>query len=143
MSTADKKDFLSDDTEKKVREFEEKLKAEQAALPDTSIRGGAGGINVLENYYFNEEGSIPIYDSGTNKQIDRVDMKVDKMRRSRRTAQLQDEVDEIMQRVYEERKAAEAGNASAKEEAKTAPFVYAVPIVLVIFGIIVIIAMNL
>lgn len=131
-----KQGFISDDTERKLEDFEAKLKAEQAAMPDTSIRSGAGGINVLDNYYFGED-SIPIYDSGTNKQIDRVDMEVDKLRRSRRTGQVQDEVDEIMHRIHEEREAEKRGETPELEHGhKTEPFVFAVPIVIIIIALI-------
>ena len=79
MSDVNHDDFLSAETEKKVAEFEAKLKAEQAAMPDTSIRSGTAGMATLENYHFGNE-NIPIYSTGLNKQIDRVDMEVDRMR---------------------------------------------------------------
>lgn len=143
MSDATKKDFLSSETEKKVAEFEAKLKAEQAAMPDTSIRSGAGGINVLDNYYF-EDSEIPIYDSGTNKQIDRIDMKVDQLKRRKRDAKIEAEIDMYMHQIHEELKMKEAGgNPDALEPVKKTPIgIYAVPLLLVVFGTIVIIAMN-
>ena len=145
MSDEAKKDFLSEDTEKKVAEFEAKLKAQQAAMPDTSIRAGAGGINVLENYYF-KDGEIPIYDSGTNKQIDNIDMKVDRMRRSKHDARIEAEIEQYMIQLHQELEAKEAGLPVDEEEMrhqKTATFVYAVPAILVVFGIIVVLATNL
>lgn len=135
MAGTDKQGFISDDTERKLEEFERKLKAQQAAMPDTSIRSGAGGINVLENYHFHDD-NIPIYDAGTNKQIDRVDMEVDRLRRTRRTAQLQDEVDEIMHRLHEEKLAEERGELPNETKGnKVEPFVYVVPIVIVLIAI--------
>jgi len=137
-------DFLSADTEKKIAEFEAKLRAEQAAMPDTSIRAGAGGINVLENYHFGDE-QIPIYNSGLNKQIDRVDMKVDRARRTRRT-QVADEVDQYMREIRAELQAKEMtteGKAVVEEEHKTAPFIYIFPGILAAFGVIVVVVMSL
>lgn len=137
-------DFLTSDTEKKIADFEAKLRAEQAAMPDTSIRSGAGGINVLENYHFKDE-QIPIYSSGLNKQIDRVDMKVDKARRTRRT-QVADEVDQYMREIRaeleEKEAAARAGVPLPEGEHQPAPFLYIVPGILAVFGIIVVAAMT-
>ena len=103
------------------------------------------GINVLENYHFADE-QIPIYNSGLNKQIDRVDMKVDRVRRSRRT-QIADEVDQYMKEIREEIRQQEMtaeGKAPVHEEKpKQAPFIYIVPGILAVFGVIVIIAMSL
>ena len=135
-------DFLTAETERKVAEFEAKLKAEQAAMPDTSIRSTGMGIDAPQNYYFGEE-SIPIYDSGTNKQIDRVDMKVDRARRNRNTI-VADEVDHYMHEIRQEIAMKERnGGVLPEERHHTAPFVYIVPGVLAIFGLIVIIAMSL
>lgn len=135
MAEAGKQDFITEETEKAIAEFERKLRAEQAALPDTSIRSGAGGINVLENYYFREGTQVPIYDSGTNKQIDRVDMEVDRMRRARHTFQAQDEVDEIMHRIHEERmREQQAEELHLEKGHQTEPFVYAVPIVVALIA---------
>lgn len=134
MAEPEKQSFISEETERHIEEFEKKLKAQQAAMPDTSIRTGPGGISVLENYHFTED-SIPIYDSGLNKQIDRVDMEVDRLRRSRRTGHVQDEVDEIMRRIHEERKAAAANQTPEIEKGhKTEPFVLAVPAVIIVFA---------
>lgn len=145
MSDEAKSDFISSDTEQKIKEFEDKLKAQQAAMPDTAIRAGAGGINVLDNYYFNDA-EIPIYDSGTNKRIDNIDVKVDRMRRGKRDAKIEAEIDMYMQQLHEELAAKEAGlpvDAQEEKHQKTAAFIYAVPIALVIFGGIVVLAMNL
>ena len=138
-------DFLSAETEKKVAAFEAKLKAEQAAMPDTSIRSTGTSINAPEQYYFTDE-KIPIYDTGLNKQIDRVDMKVDKMRRSRNSV-VADEVDQYMREIRAEIRAKEEaeakGIAVTPEEHKLAPFVYIVPGILAVFGLLVILLMNL
>ena len=145
MAEEQKDDFLSDETEKKIAAFQAKLKAEQAAMPDTSIRSGGTSINAPEQYYFGDE-KIPIYDTGLNKQIDRVDMKVDKMRRSR-NAIIADEVDQYMREIRAEikmREEAEAkGIAPQSEEHKQAPFVYIVPGILLVFGLLVIVLMSL
>ena len=145
MSEENKDDFLSTETERKVAEFEAKLRAEQAAMPDTSIRSGGTGINAPQQYYFNDE-KIPIYDTGLNKQIDRVDMKVDKARRSR-NAIIADEVDRYMREIRMEIKAREEAEAKGivvePEEHKPAPFIYIVPGILAVFGVIVIVLMSL
>lgn len=133
-------DFIQEDTEQRIKEFEEKLKAKQDAMPDTSIRSTGGGINAPQAVYFKDE-SIPIYDSGTNKQIDRIDMKMDKLRRGKRT-QVADEVDKYMREIRYEIEAREAGKPIQEPVDHTAPFIYAVPAILVILAIIVIIAMN-
>ena len=138
-------DFLSSETERKVAEFEAKLKAEQAAMPDTSIRSGSGAMNAPEQYYFGNE-QIPIYDTGLNKQIDRIDMEVDRARRNRNTI-IADEVDRYMREIRMEIKAKEEAAAKGiefkEEEHHTAPFVYGVPIFLIFVAIIFIVASNL
>jgi hypothetical protein len=145
MAENHKNDFLSTDTEKKIAEFEAKLKAEQAAMPDTSIRSTGMSINAPEQYYFGDE-KIPIYDTGLNKQIDRVDMKVAQARRSRNTI-VADEVDQYMREIRMEIKAKEEAEAKGlvveSEEHKQAPFVYIVPGVLAVFGVIVVVLMSL
>ena len=132
-------DFLSQETERKVAEFEAKLKAEQAAMTDTSIRSSGMSINAPQPFYFDRGEKIPIYDTGLNKQIDRVDMEVDKARRNRNTI-IADEVDQYMREIRAEIQAkqdAEAkGVALQPEEHHTAPFVFVVPIVVLVIGII-------
>ena len=139
MSNEHNDDFLSQETERKVAEFEAKLKAEQAAMPDTSIRSSGMSINAPQQFYFDSGEKIPIYDTGLNKQIDRVDMKVDKARRNRNTI-IADEVDQYMREIRAEIQAkqdAEAkGVALQPEEHHTAPFVFVVPIVVLVIGII-------
>ena len=81
-------------------EREKQWKAVQAALPDTSIRPGAGGINVLENYHFADE-EIPIYHAGMNKQIDRVDMEVERARRARREDDITEDIEQNMEGIHE------------------------------------------
>ena len=135
-------DFLTAETEQKVAEFEAKLRAEQAAMPDTSIRSSGMGIDAPQNYYFGNE-NIPIYDSGTNKQIDRVDMEVDRARRHRNTI-VADEVDRYMREIRQEIAMKEQnGGVLPEEKHHTAPFVYIVPGILAVFGIIVVVAMSL
>ena len=142
MSDAPKDSFLSSETEKKLADFEAKLKAEQAAMPDTSIRT-TGGIGTGEQFYFDGDEQIPIYDTGLNKQIDRVDMKVSKMRRMRNNTQVSDEVDHYMRQIRAEREAEANGTSLAdSNQNKTAPFLYVVPVILILFGIIVIVAMT-
>ena len=145
MSDVNHDDFLSAETEKKVAEFEAKLKAEQAAMPDTSIRSGTAGMATLENYHFGNE-NIPIYSTGLNKQIDRVDMEVDRMRRKRNSI-IADEVDQYMREIRMEIRAKEEAAAKGivpeEPEQKTAPFIYIVPGILAVFGIIVVAAMNM
>jgi Fe2+ transport system protein B len=133
-------DFLSTETERKIAAFEAKLKAEQAAMPDTSIRSNsAAGMNAPEQYYFGDE-KIPIYDTGLNKQIDRVDMKVDQARRNRNTI-VADEVDKYMREIRMEIEAKEEAEAKGMEfrdkaDEHMAPFVWAVPIFLIVVAII-------
>ena len=145
MAGENKDDFLSSDTERKIAEFEAKLKAEQASMPDTSIRSTGTSIYAPEQYYFGDE-KIPIYDTGLNKQIDRVDMKVDKARRNRNTI-IADEVDQYMREIRMEIKAREEAEAKGiglpEQEHKPAPFLYIVPGLLAVFGVIVVIAMSL
>ena len=145
MAAENKDDFLTADTEKRIAEFEAKLKAEQAAMPDTSIRSSGNSIYAPEQYYFGNE-KIPIYDTGLNKQIDRVDMKVAQARRSRNTI-IADEVDRYMQEIRLEIQAKEEARAKGivqePEEQKTAPFIYVVPGILAVFGVIVVVLMSL
>lgn len=146
MSETHPGDFITDETEKKIADFEAKLKAEQAAMPDTSIRSSGMSINAPQQYYFNGNEKIPIYDTGLNKQIDRVDMKVDRARRNRNTI-IADEVDKYMREIRMEIRAREEAEAKGivpeEPEHKTAPFVYIFPGILAVFGVIVIILMNL
>ena len=131
-----REDFITDDTECKIREFEAKLKADQEKLPDTSVRATKRSIDAPENYYFAEGESIPIYDSGTNKQIDRIDMEVDKLRRAR-NSQLADEVEYYMREIRAEIEAKERGEEIKEEEPQTAPFLYIVPTAIIVLGVIV------
>lgn len=146
MAETDETSFLSEETERKLAEFTAKLEAEQAAMPDTSIRSGTGGIDAPENYYFSEGENIPIYSSGLNKQIDRVDMKVDKAKRMRRT-NVADEVDRYAREIHAQnvaaQKAKEAQEPQPDKKRKTAAFIYVFPAILVVFGIIVVIAMGM
>ena len=140
MAEDHKDDFLSSDTEKKIAAFEAKLRAEQAAMPDTSIRSSSvAGMNAPEQYYFGDE-KIPIYDTGLNKQIDRVDMEVDRARRNRNTI-VADEVDKYMREIraeIKEKEEAEAKGIEFREHADEhmAPFVFAVPIAIIVIAII-------
>ena len=81
-----------------------------------------------------------------NKQIDRVDMEVDRMRRKRNSI-IADEVDQYMREIRMEIRAKEEavakGIAPEEPEHKTAPFIYIVPGILAVFGIIVVAAMNM
>lgn len=145
MAETQNDDFISAETEKKIKDFEAKLRAEQAAMPDTSIRGGSGSYAAPEQYYFRDE-KIPIYDTGLNKQIDRIDMEVDKARRNRNTI-IADEVDRYMREIRLEIQMKEEAQAKGivpeEPEHKTAPGIYIVPGVLGVFGLIVIIVMSL
>ncbi len=140
----DSQGFLSEETERKIAEFKAKLEAEQAALPDTSIRSGTGKIDAPKNYYFDNE-SIPIYDTTLNKRIDRVDMEIDRAKRMRRT-QLAEELDRYKSQIHaENERQNQAGGESqtSKGSNETASFIYIVPGILVVFGIIVVVAMSL
>lgn len=133
MADRDKADFLSDDTEQKIAAFEAKLNADKAKMPDTSIRSVGGGIAAPENCYFDEGEPIPIYDSGTNKQIDRIDMEISRLQRTRRT-QLADEVDKYMAEIRAE--ILSGDEKTVEEEPKTMPFIYIFPGVILVLAII-------
>ncbi len=137
--------FLSEETERKIAEFKAKLEAEQAAMPDTSIRSGTGKIDAPQNYYFDNE-SIPIYNSSLNKRIDRVDMEVDRAKRARRT-QLAEELSHYEKQLHADNerihKQEKGENKDEKGSGKTASFIYVFPAILVVFGIVVVAAMSM
>ncbi len=145
---------MSDDTKKRLADFENRLyqqalEAKRASLPDTSIHGGGGGeLDVLGDYYPDED--IPIYGSGLNKQIDRIDMEIDKARRARRSEFRDPEAEAYMARIRkavaddknktDEEKAAEE-EARKHKRFRDDPFILIVPVVIIFIAIVFIILM--
>lgn len=134
---------MSADTKKKLADFEDKLyqqmlEEKRAAMPDTSIHSTGGSeLDAVDHYYPKED--IPIYSSGMNKQIDRVDMEIDKAKRSRRG----DFLDPDAARFIKQLRAQEEGKSEEEIEAeriarhkKDSRFIIIVPIVIVIIALI-------
>lgn len=81
---------LSSETIEKVSDFEHKLyqkalEEERKKMPDTSIHAvsNASELDSVAAYYPKQD--VPIFDSSTNKQIDRIDMEIAKLKRAKRT----------------------------------------------------------
>lgn len=145
---------MSDGTKARLADFENKLyqqalEAKRASLPDTSIHsGGSSELDVLGDYYPDED--IPIYGSGLNKQIDRIDMEIDKAKRARRSAFRDPEAEAYMARIRkavaddknktDEEKAAEE-EARKHKRFRDDPFILIVPIVIIFIAIVFIILM--
>lgn len=134
---------MSADTKAKLAKFEDELyqkmlEDKRAAMPDTSIHSTGGSeLDAVDHYYPKED--IPIYSSGMNKQIDRVDMEIDKAKRSRRG----DYLDPDAQRFIRQLRAQEQGKTEEEIEAerlerhkKDSRFIIIVPIVIVIIALI-------
>lgn len=144
---------MSDGTKERLAEFENRLyrqalEAKRASLPDTSIHGGGSELDVLEDYYPDED--IPIYGSGLNKQIDRIDMEIDKAKRAQRSAFRDPEAEAYMARIRkavaedkdktDEEKAAEA-DAHKRKRFRDDPFILIVPLVIIFIAIVFIVLM--
>lgn len=144
---------MSDGTKERLAEFENRLyrqalEAKRASLPDTSIHGGGSELDVLEDYYPDQD--IPIYGSGLNKQIDRIDMEIDKAKRAQRSSFRDPEAEAYMARIRkavaedkdktDEEKAAEEA-ARKHKRFRDDPFILIVPIVIVFIAIVFIILM--
>lgn len=132
---------MSADTQKKLADFENKLyqqmlEDKRAAMPDTSIhRTGGSELDAVDHYYPKHD--VPIYSSGMNKQIDRVDMELDKAKRSRRG----DFLDPDAARFVRQLRAQEEGKTEEEIEAervarhkKDSRFIIIVPIVIVVIA---------
>ncbi|MGI6591347.1 MAG: hypothetical protein ACOX1O_07060 [Eggerthellaceae bacterium] len=142
---------MSSETEKKVAAFENKLYQQaleeaRKQMPDTSIHGisNASEIDSVSAYYPKHD--VPIYDAGTNKQIDRIDMELDKVKRANRNDSIDSDAVLYMKQLRS-RVASEVGKTDEEIEAaneaerlarhkRDSRFIYIVPIVIVVIAIV-------